>query len=80
MPATTIDINALPARFAEILAKAADGNEVIVTENDVPRAKLVALPVPSNEPRILGLGQGNIITMDEDFDKPLTEEEWGGAM
>jgi antitoxin (DNA-binding transcriptional repressor) of toxin-antitoxin stability system len=79
MPTTTIDINALPAQFEEVLAKAADGNEVIVTEKDVPRAKLVALPVPSNKPRVLGLGQGSII-MHEDFDKPLTQEEWGGDM
>ncbi len=57
----TIDIHDLPAKFAEMLALAEEGDEVIVTENGVPRAILEAIPLPSGKPRILGLGQGNII-------------------
>jgi antitoxin (DNA-binding transcriptional repressor) of toxin-antitoxin stability system len=76
---TMIDIHALPAKFAEMLALTQEGNEVIVTENDVPRARLDPLPGPSGTLRVLGLHPGAII-MHEDFDKPLTEEEWGGAM
>jgi antitoxin (DNA-binding transcriptional repressor) of toxin-antitoxin stability system len=74
---TTIDIHALPAQFAEMLALAEEGNEVIVTENDVPRAVLDPIPVPTWKPRILGLGPGSI-TMNEDFNVPLPDEFWLG--
>ena len=79
MPTTNIDIKALPEQFAEVLALAATGTEVIVTENDVPRAKLVPLRGPSGIIPILGLHPGSMI-MAPDFDEPLTEEEWGGDM
>lgn len=60
MSTTTIDVQELPARFAEVLALAAAGNEVIVTDKQVPLARLV--PLASDRPRILGLHAGTIFT------------------
>jgi antitoxin (DNA-binding transcriptional repressor) of toxin-antitoxin stability system len=75
MATTTIDIKELPARFLEIVSQAATGTDVIVTEGDIPRARLVPLaPVPV---RIPGLHAGAIHTAD-DFDAPLPEEFWTG--
>ena len=79
MPKSTIDIKVLPEKFEELIALAAAGTEVIVTVNDVARAKLVALPTPSDKPRILGLGVGKgSVIMSEDFDAPLPDEFWLG--
>ena len=76
----TIDIRELAANFAEIMARAEEEDEeVIVTESGVPRATLEAIPLPSGKPVIFDMHPGSII-MHEDFDKPLTEEEWGGDM
>ncbi len=68
MSTTTVDIHELPTRFAEVVSLAASGTEVIVTEGDIPRARLVPLPI--NQTRIAGLHAGTIRTTD-DFDEPL---------
>src|SRR5438132_12095182 len=40
MPVTRIDIREVSARWSEIVSLVAEGSEVIVTEGDIPRAKL----------------------------------------
>jgi antitoxin (DNA-binding transcriptional repressor) of toxin-antitoxin stability system len=68
---TTIDVQELPARFAEIYSLAESGTEVIVTEGNIPRARLV--PLTLGQPRIPGLHRGAMIAAD-DFDAPLDPE------
>lgn len=75
MPTTRIDVHDLAERLAEVVSLAATGTEVIVTEDSVPRAKL--LPYVPAKPRVLGLHPGAIETT-EDFDAPLPEEFWLG--
>jgi prevent-host-death family protein len=75
MATTQIDVRELPARFAELLSSAATGTEIIVTEGNVPRARLVPLATGPN--RIPGLHPG-AITTTQDFDAPLPEEYWLG--
>jgi len=74
---TQVDVQELPARFAEVISLAAAGIEVIVMEGNVPRAKLVPYGPP--KPRVLGLHPG-VITMADDFDAPLPEEFWLGSL
>jgi antitoxin (DNA-binding transcriptional repressor) of toxin-antitoxin stability system len=76
MPATTIEIHELPARFGEIVALATAGAEVIVTEGNIPRARLV--PLAPGQARVAGLHRGAIQTTD-DFDAPLPEDFWTGV-
>jgi antitoxin (DNA-binding transcriptional repressor) of toxin-antitoxin stability system len=76
MPTTQVDVRELAGRFAEILAAARAGTEVIVTEGDVPRAKLVPLSLPF--PRTPGLHPGSMHAA-EDFDAPLSDEFWLGT-
>lgn len=73
---TTIDIRELAERFADLLAEASTGVEVIVTEDGTPRALLLPLPSPS-PPRTAGLHAGSIQTT-EDFDALLPDEFWTG--
>ena len=57
MTPTLVEVQELPARFAELLALAAAGTDVIVTEGNVPRARLV--PLLAGAGRIPGLHQGD---------------------
>jgi prevent-host-death family protein len=73
-----VDFRELPGRFAELVAKAAAGEEAIVTEEGEPKAKLVSVPAiePTVPPlRRLGLGVGRgTFWMVPDFDEPLPDE------
>jgi antitoxin (DNA-binding transcriptional repressor) of toxin-antitoxin stability system len=75
MTPTQVEVHELPARFAELLALAAAGTDVIVTDGNIPRARL--LPLQAGAGRVPGLHQGAIQTAD-DFDAPLPEEFWTG--
>jgi antitoxin (DNA-binding transcriptional repressor) of toxin-antitoxin stability system len=71
---TTIDIQELPVRLREIIADATWGAEIIVTEKDVPCAKLLSLPASSAvTKRTPGLNPGAIRTTP-DFNAPLDED------
>lgn len=68
-----IDVKDLPNRLDEMLAKAASGDEIILTDASGPRARLLPLP----KPRTLGLHPG-AMEAAPDFDDPLPEEFWLG--
>lgn len=74
---TTIDIRDLAERFADLLAEANTGVEVVVTEDGTPRALLLPLPSTSPPARIAGLHAGSI-QITADFDAPLPDEFWTG--
>ena len=76
MSTTTVEVQELHARFGEMLSLAAAGAEVIVTEGQIPRARLV--PLLPGRARIPGLHQGDI-QISEDFDAPLPEDFWTGT-
>ena len=76
MPSTAIDVHDLPQRFAELVALAAAGDEVIITDGTALRARLVALP--QGRERRPGLHPGAIST-GPDFDDPLPDEVWTGG-
>jgi antitoxin (DNA-binding transcriptional repressor) of toxin-antitoxin stability system len=76
MAVTQVDVRELPVRLAELLALAGAGTEVIVTEGNVPRARL--LPLGAARTRIPGLHPGSI-TVADDFDAPLPEDFWAGG-
>jgi len=63
-------VQELPARFAEMLALAAAGTDVVVTDGGIPRARL--LPLEAGAGRVPGLDQGALQAAD-DFDAPLPE-------
>lgn len=75
MASTTVDVKELPAKFTELIAQATTGMEVIVTEGNTPRARLV--PLTPGQTRIPGLHAG-AMQMADDFDAPLPDEFWLG--
>jgi prevent-host-death family protein len=77
MPSVTVEIHEVQPRFAELLTLASAGTEVIVTEGNVPRAKLISL-TSSDRARVAGLHAG-MITTSTDFDAPLPDDFWAGT-
>jgi antitoxin (DNA-binding transcriptional repressor) of toxin-antitoxin stability system len=72
-----VDVNDLPTRFAELLAKATAGDEVVVTAEGKPLAWLNPIPQPGG-PRVPGFAKGAFLGMAPDFDAPLPDEFWLG--
>ncbi len=82
MTTKTIDVREMQPNLDELLSLVGDGTEVILTDGEVPLARLVPLNTPpandAARPRIPGLHAGAIWTSD-DFDEPLPDEFWTGT-
>jgi antitoxin (DNA-binding transcriptional repressor) of toxin-antitoxin stability system len=71
----TITLDEAQARLKEVIHGLAPGDEVIITENQVPVAKLVGRQTngqPKQRPAP-GLGKGMITFIAPDFDAPLDD-------
>lgn len=68
---STITIQEARANLDELIHRLAPGEEVVITENDQPVAKLVATPPPRKIPK-LGTQRGSVLSM-EHFDDPLDD-------
>lgn len=84
MPTAMYDVKDLPARLDEMLAVVAAGTEVVLTDGETPRARLLppAEPVPRagdlGPPRILGIHAGLPFYVADDFDAELPDSFWFG--
>ena len=74
MPAT-VTLDEAQAKLRELIESLAPGQEVVITENQQPVAKLVGeQPKPGKSPRPgPGLCKGIITYMAPDFDAPLED-------
>lgn len=73
---TTVDIQKAKTQLSKLLSLALKGNEVVITEHDKPRARIVPI-LPAAGKRTAGLHKGKITT-SSDFDTPLPEGFWTG--
>lgn len=62
------------SNLAQLIHRLKPGEELLITENDRPVAKLIAAPRSATEPRQLGTLRGTVLSM-EHFDDPLEEFE-----
>ena len=71
---TTITIQEAQATLPDLIHRLAAGDEVLITEDDQPVAKLVSTPpaVP-RKVRQLGTMAGTVLYMAPDFDAPLED-------
>lgn len=70
-----IDVQEADARLSDLLARVERGEEVIIARSGSPVARLVLVGAPP--PRRFG---GMTLTVPNDFDAPLDEDEphsWG---
>ena len=73
MATKTVELSEAQDRLADLVAQAATGTEIILTEGNTPRARLVAL----TGQRVPGLHPGSMEAA-ADFDAPLPDELWLG--
>jgi prevent-host-death family protein len=69
----TITIEEARTKLAELIHGLTSGEEVVITENNQPVAKLVAPPQPPRTVPKLGTQRGSVLYMAPDFDAPLEE-------
>jgi prevent-host-death family protein len=68
---TRVDIQEANAHFLALMERVANGEEVIIEQNDQPVARLS--PVPAvRQPRQFGSAKG-LIRIHDDFDEPLDD-------
>jgi antitoxin (DNA-binding transcriptional repressor) of toxin-antitoxin stability system len=72
----TIEVKEAQDRLYELLAKVAEGSEIILTDRDRPLARISPIPSPT-APRTPDLHPGAFQPSD-DFDAPLPDEFWLG--
>ena len=73
----TLSINDVQSQLPGLLARAKDGDEIIIEENGEPLAKISPLQkISKRTKRTAGLGKGTIWISD-DFDDELPDEFWG---
>jgi prevent-host-death family protein len=65
----TVTIEEAQAHLAELIAKLTPGEEVVITDNQQPVARL--LPVKTKALRKLGTMRGSVTYIAPDFDAPL---------
>jgi len=70
---TTITLQEAQAKLKELISQLAPGEELVITENQQPVAKLIATPGPQRQLRQPGTLRGTVLYMAPDFDAPLEE-------
>jgi prevent-host-death family protein len=69
---TSIPLQQAQANLVDLVHQLAPGDEVIITENNKPVARIVP-PTSSQPARKLGTLQGTVLYIAPDFDDPLDD-------
>jgi antitoxin (DNA-binding transcriptional repressor) of toxin-antitoxin stability system len=71
---TTVTLKEAQSALADLIHRLSPGEEVVITENDRPVARLVPTPaMPKTAHRQLGTMKGSVLYMAPDFDAPLED-------
>ena len=69
----TITLQEAQTRLSELIHRLTPGEEVIITEDDQPVARLTLVTPTKRKPRQLGTLKGTVLYMAPDFDEPLDD-------
>lgn len=70
----SVTIQEAQARLPELIHRLSSGDEVVITENDRPVARLVQTPPSAQrQRRQLGTMKGTVLDVASDFDAPLED-------
>lgn len=70
---SSVTLEEAQSRLPELIANLTPGEELIITRDSEPVAKLTGQPTTSRPPRKLGTLKGTITYMAPDFDEPLDD-------
>lgn len=68
-----VTIEEAQAKLSELIDKLTPGEEVVITRNEQPVARLVSEPRRVRKPRQPGSAKDKILYMADDFDAPLED-------
>ncbi len=69
---TTVTLQEAQARLPEFIANLQPGQEIVITRDSTPVARLTP-QAPERKPRRAGTLKGSVLYMAPDFDAPLEE-------
>ncbi|MFI5454833.1 MAG: type II toxin-antitoxin system Phd/YefM family antitoxin [Isosphaerales bacterium] len=69
----TVTIEEAKTKLSELIHHLTPGEEVTITENDQPVARLTLTTPPERKPRQPGTLKGTVLYMAPDFDGPLED-------
>jgi len=70
---TSLTIQEAQAQLPDLVRSLSPGDEVLLTENDRPMARIVPATTRSRQPRHPGTLRGTVLYMAPDFDAPLED-------
>ena len=70
---TTLSIQEAQSKLPDLIRGLNPGDEVILTENDQPMARILPAMVRPRQPRRSGTLRGTVLYMAPDFDAPLEQ-------
>jgi antitoxin (DNA-binding transcriptional repressor) of toxin-antitoxin stability system len=70
---STVTLQEAQARLSDLIHRLTPGDEVVITENDQPLARLTLAVPAERKPRRLGTLKGTVLYMAPDFDAPLDD-------
>jgi antitoxin (DNA-binding transcriptional repressor) of toxin-antitoxin stability system len=70
---TTLSIQEVQSRLPDLIGHMTPGEEIILTQNDQPVARLIRTTPPERKVRQLGTLKGTVLYMAADFDAPLDD-------
>jgi antitoxin (DNA-binding transcriptional repressor) of toxin-antitoxin stability system len=69
----TVTLEEAQAQLGNLIEHLQPGEEIIITRDDKPVARLVGEPKPERKPRRPGTMKGSVLYMAPDFDAPLED-------
>ncbi len=76
MISTTVTVEEAHARLPELVARVSAGEEIIITQDQKPVAKLVPEPYTRKKPRKPGSAKGRLVILQEDDEHLKDFEEY----
>jgi len=70
---TTVTLEEAQSKLPELIHQLAPGEELVITENEQPVARLVPEASIERKPRQPGSMRGTVLYMAPDFDAPLED-------
>lgn len=70
---SSLTVQEAQAKLSELIHNLKPGDEVVITDNDQPVARLVAAEQRQHTPRRPGTLRGTVMYMAPDFDAPLDD-------